>query len=84
MAIPLSQVACASNCTAASNGPAGASLRLSQELPQADLYHGPRQQPVLVGYGDHQGLPHHAVLTPTNSWEKRPDLSSPTRMAPFA
>src|ERR671913_1721070 len=54
----------ASNRTVASNGPAGASLRRSQELPQADLYHGPRQQPVLVGYGDHHPLRRHAVLTP--------------------
>jgi hypothetical protein len=44
--------------------PAGASLRRGQELPQADLYHGPRQQPVLLRYGDDHPLSRHAVLTP--------------------
>src|ERR671912_1283208 len=59
----LSQLAWA-HSKAVEPAPAGASLRRSQELPQADLYHGPRQQPVLVGYGDHHPLRRHAVLTP--------------------
>lgn len=35
---------------------------LPNPLPEAGLHHGPGQQPVFLGYGDDDGLPHHAVL----------------------
>jgi hypothetical protein len=39
-------------------------LGLLDERPQLGLHHGPRHQPLLVGYGDGDRLSHHAVLAP--------------------
>jgi hypothetical protein len=59
-------------------------IGLLNELPQLGLHQGPGQQPVFFGYGDDDGLPHHAVLALAISCEKRPDRSSPSRVAPVS